>query len=269
MPEDAVISLDTVRKSFHGHDGRRFDALKGVNLEVGSSRLGVIGESGSGKSTLGRIMAGLDTVDSGQVLFNGRPIREVLAGRQSREEFRRAVQFVGQDTTGSFDPRRTIGDALRAPVERLHGLTRSAAEERALTVFALLGLREDMLSRKPAHLSGGQRQRIALARSMVVRPRILICDEVVSALDVSVQGGVLNAIKDYCETSGSTLVFISHGLPATAFVAEDVIVMYRGEIVESGNAEATFRDPVHPYTASLLEAALGSIGTTTSLGAAS
>jgi ABC-type oligopeptide transport system ATPase subunit len=164
---------------------------------------------------------------------------------------------VPQDTSSSFDPMKTLRDAVRMPAMRLLGLDRQAADELVDATLATLSLPTALADRYPREVSGGQRQRFAIARAVVVQPRFLVCDEAVSALDVSVQGSILNLLKDYCESTGAGVAFVSHSLPATAFVANDLIVMNRGEVVERGPTLAVLDRPQHPYTAALLAAYRG------------
>lgn len=243
-----------------GRGADRFTAVDGVDVSIPvGTRLGIVGESGSGKSTLARMIAGLDEPDAGEIVVDGRPLRHVLRSRRQRVEYRRLVQLVAQDSTSSFDPLRTVRHAIRTPAQQLCGLDRAGADALVDETVEALGLSPDLVDRRPHELSGGQRQRCSLARAMVVRPRVLVCDEVVSALDVSVQGQVLNLVKDYCESVGAALVFVSHGLPATAFVADQLIVMHRGTIVETGSSADVLREPAHPYTRSLVAAFRGRV----------
>jgi ABC-type dipeptide/oligopeptide/nickel transport system ATPase subunit len=255
----ALLQATDVVKEF-GPRGRRHRALDQVSLLVDEGdRIGIVGESGSGKSTLSRMLCGLDRPTSGHVELNGRAVTELLTLRGGRRQLRTQVQFVAQDTTSSFDPRRTLLDSVVTPLRTLLELDQAEAERRALDLVEQLELDPAMARRRPGEVSGGQRQRFALARGLVVRPRILICDEVVSALDVSVQGAVLNILKAYCEESGAALVFVSHGLPATAFVAEKLVVMHQGVVVETGPAGSVLTTPVAPYTAELVGAHRGRV----------
>jgi peptide/nickel transport system ATP-binding protein len=257
MDQAAVVSLTHVSKAFGSHPRRSVLAVDDVSLTFDSSScaVGIVGESGSGKSTLARILVGLLPPSSGTVVFNGTDLGKLLKDRTGRLEFRRNVQFIGQDTTSSFDPHRTLRDAVRLPVMKLRGLRRPQADEEVDRVLTQMALPLAYADRKPHQVSGGQRQRFAIARGLVVTPRLLVCDETVSALDVSVQGSVLNLLKKYCADNGAGLVFISHGLPATAFLCDDLVVMYRGKIVDhSSTANIIGGEDVHPYTASLLDA---------------
>ncbi|CAJ64803.1 MULTISPECIES: ABC transporter ATP-binding protein [Frankia] len=257
MDRFAQMTVDGVSKSF-GPQHRRHVAVDAVTLEVTpGSRIGVVGESGSGKSTLARMMVGLDAPSAGSISFNGAPLRSLLKLRASRLELRREVQFVAQDTTSSFDPLRTLRDSIRTPAQRLAGLDRRAADARVDATVSMLGLSPALADRHPGEVSGGQRQRFAIARALVVEPNLLVCDEVVSALDVSVQGSILNFLKRYCVERDAALVFVSHGLPATAFVCERLVVMRGGQIVEDGPTSTVLNSPRHDYTRSLLAAFRG------------
>jgi ABC-type glutathione transport system ATPase component len=169
-------------------------------------------------------------------------------------EFRSAVQLVAQDTSSSFDPRRTLRDAVRRPARNLLGLGMAEADAEVDRTLRELDLDVTLADRRPHQVSGAPRQRFAIARALVVRPKVLVCDEAVSALDVSVQGSVLNLLKRHCAEHDAGLVFVSHGLPATAFIADRLVVMYRGEIVEEGTTEQVLFAPRHPYTKRLVDA---------------
>ncbi|UIX29190.1 ABC transporter ATP-binding protein [Streptomyces sp. GQFP] len=255
----ALLEVDGVSKHFGGRGHGRFTAVDDVSLTFDSTKMiGIVGESGSGKSTLARMMVGLEHPSSGSVTLNGREMTSLLgATRTDRVYARRTLQFVGQDTTSSFDPRRTLRDAVRRPATLLHGLDKDAADARVDSVLERLGLSPAQADRYPSEVSGGQRQRFALARGMVVSPRLLVCDEVVSALDVSVQGSILNLLKKYCAEEQAGLTFVSHGLPATAFIADELVVMYHGKIVEHGPTQRIIDAPEHPYTMRLLDAYRG------------
>jgi ABC-type glutathione transport system ATPase component len=251
-----VVTLQAAKLTrVFGRGQSRHVAVHPVDLEIDSrTSLGIVGESGSGKSTVSRLLVGLDTPTAGEVLLDGTSIRRMMSTPQGSRRFRQTVQFVAQDTFSSFDPRRTLRDAVTTPLRVLRGVQGEEAEEELRDVLGLLKLNYALLDRYPSQLSGGQRQRFSLARALVVRPRILLCDEVVSALDVSVQGAVLNTIRAYCERHHVGLGFVSHGLPATAFISRSLIVMCNGEVVESGRTEDVIERPQHPYTRSLLDA---------------
>jgi peptide/nickel transport system ATP-binding protein len=248
------LVAENVTKNFGSRRSSHVTALDSVSYTFDSTKkVGIVGESGSGKSTLSRIVSGLDFPTTGSIWFNGRIVRPNMPTGELLD-LRRNVQYIAQDTSSSFDPRRTLRDAVRAPVMRLHGLRRKAADERVDEVLDLLGLPTAMADRKPSSVSGGQRQRFSIARALVVRPRILMCDEVVSALDVSVQGSILNQIRQFCADHDTGLVFVSHGLPATAFICDELVVMRDGRIVEQGSVDDVVERPVADYTKHLLDA---------------
>jgi ABC-type dipeptide/oligopeptide/nickel transport system ATPase subunit len=245
------LRAEGVTKSF----GKGHLAVAGVDatFSVGV-RTGIVGESGSGKSTLARMLVGLETPTAGEVSWRGRAVASLLGTRLGRVEFRREVQFVGQDTTSSFDPRHTLRHAVTTSAQRLLDLPDAEARAAVDATLSGLGLDPAMADRMPGQVSGGQRQRFAIARALVVGPRLMVCDEIVSALDVSVQGAILNMIKRRSEETGTGVVFVSHGLPATAFLSDEIVVMFRGEIVERAAAREVVQRPAHEYTQGLLAA---------------
>jgi oligopeptide/dipeptide ABC transporter ATP-binding protein len=228
-------------------------AVDDVSLSLERHRtLGIVGESGSGKSTLARCITRLTEPDDGSILFDGVDLR-ALSGR-SLQGMRRRMQVVFQDPFSSLNPRLTVGATLAEPL-LVHGLaTRADAGEQVGALLDLVGLAPQVSRRFPRELSGGQRQRVAIARSLAPRPELLIADEAVSALDVSIQAQILNLLVDLTERLGLTMIFISHQLAVIASVADDVAVMYLGQIVERGPVEEVFASPQHPYTAALLAA---------------
>jgi peptide/nickel transport system ATP-binding protein len=251
-----VLSLRTEGASrVFGRRSAAVVAVKPLDIEFTTrSAVGIVGESGSGKSSLSRMLVGLDKPSAGRVLLGDADVAVLTSKIPSAREFRRTVQYVAQDTSSSFDPRRTLRDAVMTPLRLLRGVRGGEADAEVGEILALLKLDPALIDRYPHEVSGGQRQRFSLARALVVRPRFLVCDEVVSALDVSVQGAVLNTIKAYCRAHSVGLVFVSHGLPATAFISNHLVVMRYGEVVEFGPTAEVIRAPRHPYTASLLDA---------------
>ena len=226
-------------------------AVDGVDLVVERGEtLGLVGETGCGKSTLARCMAGLHPLTGGEISFDGKQMSE-LPGR----ELRRDIQVVFQDPYGSLNPRRRVGSIIGEPL-RIHKIgTRGSRRERVRELMELVGLNPEHYERFPAEFSGGQRQRIGIARALAVGPRLLICDEPVSALDVSVQAQVINLLQDLRDELGLTCVFISHDLSVVEHVSDRVAVMYLGRIVELSAAQELYRRPRHPYAAALLSAA--------------
>ncbi len=228
-------------------------ALAGVSLAVHAGRnLGVVGESGSGKSTLARIAMALEPPTSGQVRFLGQNLNQLGAAelRQARRDF----QMVFQDPYGSLDPRQRVARIVAEPL-----FDASSAAQQSEQVAAMLdavGLRASDADKYPHEFSGGQRQRIAIARALITKPKLIVADEPVSALDVSVQAQVLNLLQDLQDQFGVTYLLISHDLAVIDHVCDEVIVMYAGRVVEQGTSETLFRAAAHPYTRALLAAAL-------------
>lgn len=256
-PERTVLSVRGVSQSFAQPGGRRLQAVDDVSFELKAGRtLGIVGESGSGKTTLGRIIMGFQKPERGEVLLEG-DAWSTLPERQRRDR-RHTIQAVYQDPLSSFDPRRTGGAILREALA-LGGVPRAERRARAEALAEQVGLAPELLERRPLTLSGGQRQRIAIARALSRSPQVLLCDEPVSALDVSIQAQVLDVFSDIQEQLGLAMVFISHDLGVVNHVSDDVLVMRNGVVVERGPSEAVFTDPQHPYTQSLLRALSPSI----------
>lgn len=229
-------------------------ALSGVDLELGEGRaLGVVGESGCGKSTLARVVLGLVAPSAGEVRWRGWTVKP--SDRERMRRMRRELQVVFQDPFGSLDPRMTAGASVAEALDALEGVTdATAVRSRVVAAFELVGLDPGLASRYPHELSGGQCQRVAIARATVVRPRLLICDEAVSALDVSVQAQVVNLLADLSRRQGIGLLFISHNLAVVRHLCDEVVVLYLGRVVERAARDALFASPRHPYTRALLAA---------------
>ncbi|QND53854.1 dipeptide ABC transporter ATP-binding protein [Phyllobacterium sp. 628] len=228
-------------------------AVKGVSftLEKGKT-LAIVGESGCGKSTLGRILTLIDPQSEGELLIDGKPIN--IAKDRVTPEMRRKVQIIFQNPYGSLNPRQKIGEVLGEPL--LLNTNKTAAERRELAMQMLVkvGLGPEHYNRYPHMFSGGQRQRIAIARALMLSPSLLVLDEPVSALDLSVQAQVLNLLADLQDEFNLTYVFISHDLSVVRYIADEVMVMYYGEVVEYGTREEVFSNPQHSYTKTLFAA---------------
>lgn len=248
-----LLQVEDLRVTFRS-GGKEFHALKGVDLSINAGEtLGLVGESGSGKTTIGKVILGQVAASSGRILFDGEDITH--AKRERRRTLGRDIQVVFQDPYGSLNPVRTIGDTLAEPLLMQTTLTKQDRARKLAEVLEQVGMPQDTSSRYPAQFSGGQRQRIAIARAVIGRPRLVVCDEPVSGLDLSVQAQVLNLLNDLQKSMGLTLLFISHDLTVVRHVSHRTAVLYRGDIVEMGDAAQVHDAPQHAYTKALLSAA--------------
>jgi dipeptide transport system ATP-binding protein len=226
-------------------------AVKGVNFSLAKGRtLAVVGESGCGKSTLARMITLIDPPTAGEILIDGKPVD---AGHVTHD-MRQKVQIVFQNPYGSLNPRQKIGDVLAEPLLLNTKMPAAERRERAMAMLLKVGLGPEHFNRYPHMFSGGQRQRIAIARALMLNPSFLVLDEPVSALDLSVQAQILNLLKDLQDEFGLTYVFISHDLSVVRYIADEVMVMYFGDVVEHGSREDVFGNPQHSYTKTLFAA---------------
>lgn len=240
----------TFRKRRAGDDGA-VRAVDGVSFTLSrGDSLGLVGESGAGKSTLARCLVGLTRASAGRILIDGEALDS--GSRKQRVARRRRIQLVFQDPTSALSPRRTVADTLREPLQHFNIGTPADRGERIRSVLADVGLEPDCLLRYPRHFSSGQRQRIALARALVANPDLLVADEVVSALDVSVQAQILRLLDEVRRRRGLTILLISHDLAVIRHMSERIGVMHRGRLVELGATDDIIGQPAHPYTQQLL-----------------
>ncbi|OJY63792.1 MULTISPECIES: ABC transporter ATP-binding protein [unclassified Rhizobium] len=248
---ERLLDISNVSISFRRTDGGLLRAVSNVSLHVDSGEtLGIVGESGSGKTTLGKIALALQRPDEGTVSFEGRPW-SALSERQ-RRPLRAGMQTITQDPLSSFNPRFTVERIIEQPLLLRGGLDRSQRRERIIGLMDLVGLPQDLLSRRPTALSGGQRQRVSIAQALAATPKLLICDEPVSALDVTTQAQVLDLLVDLQARFGLSMIFISHDLGVIQHISHRIVVMKQGAIVEAGSVEEVFERPRHAYTRELI-----------------
>ena len=250
----ALLEVEALGVAYRGRRRERVRAVDGVSFAVARGEaVGLVGESGSGKSTIARAIMGLAPVAAGAVRFLGADITR-LSFRERRGLYRH-VQLVFQDPYGSLNPARTVGQALAEPVEALGRADRSATRARVLAMLERVQLPPEAADRYPHEFSGGQRQRICIGRALMLDPQLLICDEAVSALDLSVQAQILNLLRDLQAASDLSLLFISHDLDVVRHMCDRTVVLYRGRVMEVGDTSPVAAAPAHPYTQALLEAA--------------
>jgi peptide/nickel transport system ATP-binding protein len=259
-PQDgpALIEVKGLRKDYPLKTGlfKRsvFSAVKAADFSLHKGRtLGVVGESGSGKTTIGMMLTRLTAATAGSIMFEGKDLAQLNAAQM--RQYRSRIQIIFQNPYASLNPRFTVGQILTEPM-RIHniGANEDDRARKALAIIEKVGLSADSFGKYPHEFSGGQRQRVAIARCLTMQPEIIVCDESVSALDVSVQATVLNLLLDLQEEFGLTYVFISHDLAVVKYMADDILVMSQGEIVERGSSDDIYTRPQHPYTQQLLSA---------------
>lgn len=260
-PEDTLLRVENLTTQFEIQSKSFFKkptmltAVNDVSFELKAGRtLGIVGESGCGKSTLGRSILQLIRAQKGRVVWQGQNLLD-LSEEQMRAA-RRDMQIIFQDPIASLDPRMTVGDIIAEPLTVFErNLTRAQRTERVHEIMNAVGLVPEMINRYPHEFSGGQAQRIGIARAVITRPKLIVCDEPVSALDVSIQGQVITLLRKLRKEFGLTLIFISHDLSVVRLISDDVLVLYLGKVVEAGDCATVFSAPAHPYTQALFSAA--------------
>ncbi len=248
-----ILEVKGLKKYFKTPKGM-LHAVDGINFSIERGKtLGVVGESGCGKSTLGRVIVGLLEATDGQVIFDGKDITHVR-GRQRKELFRN-LQLIFQDPFSSLNPRLCVSELIAEPLKVFHTCAnRQEREERVRELMETVGLADRLARVYPHELDGGRRQRIGIARALALDPQFIVCDEPVSALDVSIQAQILNLLQDLQEKKGLTYIFITHDLSVVKHISDEILVMYLGCVVEKCPAEELFENPLHPYTQGLLSA---------------
>ena len=250
---ETILEVKNLKKYFPTPKGM-LHAVDNVSFTIEKGKtLGIVGESGCGKSTTGRAILRLQEPTSGEVYFEGKNVLK-FKGRELRQ-MRREMQIIFQDPYSSLDPRMSVNQLIREPIVTNHLLKdKKDIENRVLELMSTVGLAERLYNSYPHELDGGRRQRIGIARALAVNPKFIVCDEPVSALDVSIQAQILNLLKELQKDLGLTYIFITHNLSVVYYFADDIAVMYLGELVEKAPAEELFAHPVHPYTRALLSA---------------
>ena len=249
--KEKIIEMKNLKKYFPMKKRQVLKAVDNVTMDIYRGEvLSLVGESGSGKTTLGRTVSRLYPKTAGDILVGGKP-----AESYSIKEFTKKIQMIFQDPQASLNPRMTVGDIVAEGID-IHKLASSKKErmEKVYSLLEIVGLNREHASRFPHEFSGGQRQRIGIARALGVDPEILVCDEPISALDVSIQAQVVNLLKDLQKQRNLTLLFIAHDLSMVKYISDRVAVMYRGKVVELGKPENVYNNPVHSYTKSLISA---------------
>jgi oligopeptide/dipeptide ABC transporter ATP-binding protein len=254
-PRPDLLSTNALTKTFRVRGKGRSIAVDGVSLRLPvASTLGIVGESGCGKSTLARLIVGLLAPDSGEIVFDGHPLSR---GRRSADASRN-IQMIFQDPYSALNPKASIGDSIAFPL-RVHGQRRRPADERVRELLVKVGLHPNHASYYPHQLSGGQRQRVNIARALVLHPKLVVCDEAVSALDKSIQAQILNLLRDLQDEQKLSYLFISHDLNVVEYMSDFVAVMYLGQVVETCPSDELYRQARHPYSQALL-ASLPQVG---------
>ena len=242
-------------KQYFGSKKNVVKAIDDISFEIYEGEtFGLVGESGSGKSTTGRALLRLYKPTEGEILFEGKEIANLKKGKELLE-FRKEAQMIFQDPYASLDGRMKVRDIIAEGID-IHGLAKTAEERDAMVdeLLETVGLNKEHANRYPHEFSGGQRQRIGIARALAVNPKFIVCDEAISALDVSIQAQIVNLLKRLQKEIGLTYLFIAHDLSMVKYISDRIAVMYRGRIVEMGSADCVYNNPQHPYTKSLLSA---------------
>ena len=250
---EALVRVEEVVKHFPAGGGKHVRAVDGVSFDIKPGEtLGLVGESGCGKSTLGRLITQLQPVTSGKIFFQDTQLTDL--GGEKLRQMRREVQMIFQDPYASLDPRMTVGDIIAEPLVNFGVLRGKAKDTRVQELLRVVGLNPYFNNRYPHEFSGGQRQRIGIARALAINPKLIVCDEPISALDVSIQAQVINLLEDLQKEFKLTYLFIAHDLSVVRHISDRVAVMYLGKIVEVAGSVDIYKNPKHPYTKALLSA---------------
>ena len=251
MEREKLITLDHVSKHFHVGKGQTLVAVNDISLDIYKGEtLGVVGESGCGKSTLGRVVMGIYEATKGTITFEGKKLD--LRRAKDKMEYARKAQIVFQDPYASLNPRMLVGSIIAEGMEIHNMYDREKRQERVYELLETVGLNREHANRFPHEFSGGQRQRIGIARALAVEPEFIVCDEPISALDVSIQSQIINLLKDLQRDHGFTYMFIAHDLNIVKYISDRIAVMYLGNLVELADSEEIYAHTLHPYSQALL-----------------
>ena len=251
--KQVLVRIEDLCKYFRLSSKEELKAVDHVSFDIfRNETVGIVGESGCGKTTLGRTVLGLYPATSGRVLFDGMDVHS--AGKREMREFKKRAQIMLQDPYASLNPRMTVRDIIAEGLETRGNFSKAEKDERVCELLSLVGLRPEYRSRYPHEFSGGQRQRIGIARTLAVEPEFIVCDEPISALDVSIQAQVINLLMDIKKEMDLTILFIAHNLAVVKYFSDRIGVMHFGTMVELADADELYAHPVHPYTKSLLSA---------------
>lgn len=251
--EEPILQIKEVKKYFKSGDKKVIKAIDNISLSINKGEIvGLVGESGCGKSTLGRAILKLHSVDEGEIWFKGKNITNL--DNNEMRPIREKLQIVFQDPYASLNPRKRIRQIVEAPLNINGKYTKGEKNQKVIEILKEVGLSEKFLDKYPHEMSGGQRQRVVIARALINNPEVLICDEPVSALDVSVRSQVLNLLKKLKKERNLTYLFISHDLSVVEYLCDKIVVMYLGRVMEYADKKSLFKTPLHPYTRALISA---------------
>ncbi|MCM3766333.1 ABC transporter ATP-binding protein [Neobacillus niacini] len=251
--DEPFISIHHLSKYYHSGKGRQVKAVNNLSFDIyPGETVGLVGESGCGKSTAGKTILRLHEPTRGEVFYKGRNIFDL--SRKSLVGLRKEMQIIFQDPYSSLNPRMTVEDLIGEPLDIHKTHKGKQRKDRIIQLLELVGLNHDHLNRYPHEFSGGQRQRIGIARALALNPKFIVCDEPISALDVSIQAQIVNLLKELQEKLGLTYLFIAHDLSMVKYISDRILVMYLGHMVELASSEALCNDPLHPYSQALLSA---------------